>query len=53
MLRGKNTRIVLYTYDSFLLDVDNLEQEIIEKIYSLLQEKGLNFKIKSGKNYNF
>jgi len=32
LLKGKNTKLVLYTYDSFLFDVDNSEIEILEQI---------------------
>jgi len=53
ILRGKNTKIVLYCYDSMLFDFDKNEQETMEKIYEYLRENNLNFKIKIGENYNF
>jgi site-specific recombinase len=32
ILRGKNTKLVLYVYDSFLFDVDKNEKELLEQI---------------------
>ena len=51
ILRGKNTKLVLYVYDSFLFDVDKNEKDVLEKISKLINSKNLNFKIKSGTNY--
>jgi hypothetical protein len=54
ILRGKNTQIVLYTYDSFLLDIDeNEEQEILDKIFAIFKEFNLNIKTKQGYTYDF
>ena len=39
VLKGKNTKLVLYTYDSFLFDYDNKEKDIkpkLEKIFKTL-----------------
>ena len=52
ILRGKNTRLVLYVYDSFLLDFDENEQDILDKIFDVFKNKNLQIKIKKGKNYN-
>ena len=52
LLRGKKTKLVLYTYDSFLFDYDaseNLKQEI-ENIFN---NKGLQIKVKNGTSYDF
>ena len=52
LLRGKKSKIVLYTYDSFLFDIDeseNLEQEI-NKIF---KNKKLQTKTGYGTTYNF
>jgi len=52
VLRGKNTKLVLYVYDSFLFDVDENEKEIMEQILEIFKEKKLQVKIKTGNNYN-
>jgi hypothetical protein len=52
ILRGKNTKLVLYVYDSFLLDVDKNEMDVIEQIKQVFKDKKLQIKTKTGKNYN-
>jgi hypothetical protein len=52
ILRGKNTKLVLYVYDSFLFDVDKNEQDIIKQIQQVFKEKKLQVKLKQGTNYN-
>lgn len=52
ILRGKNTKLVLYVYDSFLFDVDESEKEIFAQILKIFKEKNLQVKIKKGNNYN-
>ena len=52
ILRGKNTKLVLYVYDSFLFDVDKDEKEIFTQILEVFKEKKLQVKIKKGTNYN-
>ena len=53
LLKGKNTKLVLYTYDSFLFDVDNNEIEILEQIKGVFNKLKLQIKSKHGFNYNF
>ena len=53
LLKGKNTKLVLYTYDSFLFDVDNSEIEILEQIKEVFNKLKLQIKSKHGLNYNF
>ena len=53
LLRGKNTKLVLYVYDSFLLDFDENEEDIIEKIHDVFKDKKLQIKTKIGKDYSF
>ena len=53
LLKGKNTKLVLYTYDSFLFDVDNSEIEILEQIKEVFNKLKLQIKSKHGFNYNF
>lgn len=52
ILRGKNTKLVLYVYDSFLFDVDESEMDVIEQIKQVFKDKKLQIKVKQGKNYN-
>ena len=52
ILRGKNTKLVLYVYDSFLFDVDDNEKELLEQIGEIINNKNLQFKVKTGTNYN-
>ena len=52
ILRGKNTKLVLYVYYSFLFDVDDNEKELLEQIAKVINDKNLQFKVKTGTNYN-
>ena len=52
ILRGKNTKLVLYVYDSFLFDFDENEKDVIEQIFKIINGKNFQFKIKTGTNYN-
>ena len=53
ILRGKNTKLVLYVYDSFLLDFDEGEEGILEEIKGVFDKNKLQTKTKTGVNYNF
>jgi len=53
ILRGYNTKLVLYTYDSFLFDFDKKEEELLEKIRSIFKKYNLNIKEVEGYDYNF
>ena len=53
LLKGRNTKLVLYTYDSFLLDVDNSELEVLEQIKQVFYKLKLQLKEKNGINYDF
>ena len=53
ILAGKNTKIVLYTYDSFLLDWDEDEEQELEQIKNIFTEFKLAIKINRGRNYDF
>ena len=53
ILRGKNTKIVLYTYDAILLDIDNSEENILEDIKEVFKKYNLNIKINQGYDYAF
>jgi hypothetical protein len=52
VLRGKNTKLVLYTYDAFLFDIDT-DENIEEPIQQVFEKYKLNIKTKTGPNYNF
>ena len=53
LLKGMNTKLVLYTYDSFLLDVDDSELDVLEQIKKVFYKLKLQIKEKNGINYDF
>jgi len=53
VLRGKKTKIVLYTYDSFLLDIDNDEEYIEDEVKGIFSKHKLQIKTSYGKTYDF
>jgi hypothetical protein len=53
ILRGKNTKLVLYTYDSYLLDVDDNESDVLEEIREIFKKYKLNTKEIEGYDYDF
>ena len=52
LLRGKNTKLVLYTYDSFLFDLDKEEKLEIE-IETIFKKYQVNVKNSYGDTYDF
>ena len=50
-LKDKKSNVVLYVYDSYLIDLDKDEYNIIEDIKNIINKKGYNVGIKTGKNY--
>ena len=52
-LKGYETKLILYTYDSFLFDFKNGEEELITKIKAIFNENRLQIKESYGSNYNF
>ena len=52
ILRKHKTQLVLYTYDSFLLDVDDNDSEILEKIREVFKNYKLNIKETEGYDYS-
>jgi hypothetical protein len=52
ILRGKNTKLILFTYDAFLLDLDEEEEDLIDKILEIFKTYKFDVKIKTGYNYN-
>ena len=53
LLRNKKTKIVLYTYDSFLFDLSKEEEGILGEIEKLFNKYKLQIKVCHGNNYNF
>ena len=53
VLRGYNTQMVLYTYDSFLLDVDESEVGLVEEVKNIFKKYKFNIKEKKGYDYDF
>jgi hypothetical protein len=53
ILRGKKSKLVLYTYDSFLIDLNEEERSLIQEIQNTFKKYKLNTKIKNGNDYNF
>lgn len=52
-LKGKKTKLVLYTYDSFLFDYSKKDGMIVlENIEKILSQEGYPVSIKYGKNYS-
>ena len=52
LLKHSKTRIVHYTYDSFLLDVNKSEKDLIKSILDVFKEYNFNVKVEAGSNYN-
>jgi predicted AAA+ superfamily ATPase len=53
LLRSKNTKVVLYVYDSFLFDVDETEKDTLKQIIDIFNKHNLKVKFKKGTTYNF
>ena len=53
LLRGKKTKIVLYTYDSFLFELGEGEEDIEIEINKIFKKYKLTTKTKKGYDYDF
>ena len=53
LLKGKKTKLVLYTYDSFLFDWDEKESDLMDQIKLVFKKYKFNTKIKQGYDYDF
>ena len=51
ILKGKNTKIIHYTYDSFLLDVDKSEKEVVKTILGVFDIYDFKTKMSWGTKY--
>lgn len=52
LLLRKNTKIILYTYDSFTFDLDRSE-DLLEDINNIFKKRNLQVKVKRGSSYDF
>lgn len=53
ILKSKNTKIVLYTYDAILVDFDTDEEQVLEDINNVFRKYKLEIKHKHGTSYDF
>jgi hypothetical protein len=53
ILKNKNTKIVLYTYDAFLFDWDREEQQVLKDIHEVFVKNKLTIKVTHGNSYDF
>ena len=53
LLKGKKTKIVLYTYDSFLFELGENEEDIEIEIEKIFEKYKLTTKTKKGYDYDF
>ena len=53
ILRKYKTKLILYTYDSFLLDIDENEAGVLEEVREIFKKYKLNIKEIEGYDYNF
>ena len=51
-LKDKKSKLVLYTYDSYLLDVHPMEIDLLNDIKILIEEAGFITKMEIGDNYS-
>ena len=53
IIKNKKTKLVLYTYDSFLFDWDKEEEQVMDDIKMVFSTYKLNIKTKQGYDYDF
>ena len=53
ILKNKDTKLVLYTYDAFLFDFNTAERTALERILDVFKKYKLKTKITHGINYDF
>lgn len=53
LLRGKKTKLVLYTYDSFLFDYAEEDRQVLKEIKNTIEKFKLSTKISYGHTYDF
>jgi hypothetical protein len=50
-LSNKKSSIILYTYDSFLLDIPDDERDVIKTVKTILEQDNIPVNIQAGSNY--
>ena len=53
ILKNQKTKLVLYTYDAFLLDFEDTEEHTLERILKVFEKNKLKTKITHGISYDF
>ena len=53
ILKGRKTKLVLYTYDSFLFDFSKDEKELYNNIIDIFKKYKLQIKVNYGSTYDF
>ena len=53
ILKNKKTKLVLYTFDSFLLDWSDDEREVLIDVQNIFKKHKLNIKVTHGTSYDF
>jgi len=53
ILRGAESKLVLYSYDAFLIDFKKGEEQLLEEIYNIFKNYSLKIKTTIGQNYDF
>jgi hypothetical protein len=53
IIKNKKTKLVLYTYDSFLLDWSDDEHDVLTDIQNIFKKYKLNIKVAHGISYDF
>ena len=53
LLNGKMSKMVLYTYDAFLIDTHPIERDwVLSEVKSIMEVGGFPVKIEEGTNYD-
>ena len=53
LLKDTKTKLILYTYDSFLFDLDKSERDVINEVLEIFNKYKLQIKINYGDTYDF
>jgi hypothetical protein len=53
ILKDKKSKLIYYQYDSFTIDLDEYEEDIIKQIETIFNKYNFPFKVKTGKTLNF
>ena len=53
LLKDTKTKLILYTYDSFLFDLDKSERGVIDEVLKIFKKNKLQIKINYGDTYDF